>query len=241
MRDYGIQMYSVRDITKDNMEGALKALAEMGYKNVEFAGFFGIPAETIKGWLDKYGLRASGTHTGWNLLADDFEGTVAYHKAIGCNRIIVPGADLSTKEKLDAFIDFMNETQPKLAAEGMSLGYHNHDHEFKPNEDGQIIYDEIVNRCTCDLEIDTYWAYAGGKCPIEMMEKFKDRLHVIHIKDGLANREGKPLGMGTAPCDKVYKKAVEMGIDMVVESETLTPDGLTEAKICIEFLKAQEK
>ena len=44
MKDYGIQMYSVRDITKDNMEGALKALAEMGYKYVEFAGFFGIPA-----------------------------------------------------------------------------------------------------------------------------------------------------------------------------------------------------
>ena len=47
MKDYGIQMYSVRDITKDNMEGALKALAEMGYKYVEFAGFFGIPAEKI--------------------------------------------------------------------------------------------------------------------------------------------------------------------------------------------------
>ncbi len=240
MRDYGIQMYSVRDITKDNMEGALKALAEMGYKNVEFAGFFGIPAETIKGWLDKYGLRASGTHTGWNAFVDDFEGTVAYHKAIGCNRLIVPGADLKTKEKLDAFIDVMNKYQPLLAKEGISLGYHNHDHEFKPNEDGQIIYDEIVTRCTCDLEIDTFWAYAGGKDPIAMMEQFKDRLHVIHIKDGFANREGKPLGQGTAPCAKVYKKAVEMGIDMVVESETLQPDGLTEAKICIEFLKAQE-
>ncbi|MGN1250402.1 MAG: hypothetical protein ACI4XW_10040, partial [Candidatus Spyradocola sp.] len=69
----------------------------------------------------------------------------------------------------------------------------------------------------------------------------KDRVNVIHIKDGLDNREGKPLGMGTAPVADVYRKAVEMNIPMVVESETLTPDGLTEAKICIEFLKAQEK
>ena len=37
MREYGIQMYSVRDITEKDMPGALRALAEMGYKNVEFA------------------------------------------------------------------------------------------------------------------------------------------------------------------------------------------------------------
>ena len=53
--EYGIQMYSVRDITEKNMDGALKALAEMGYKFVEFAGFFGIPADEIKAMLDKYG------------------------------------------------------------------------------------------------------------------------------------------------------------------------------------------
>ena len=130
MREYGIQMYSVRDITEKDMPGALRALAEMGYKNVEFAGFFGIPAEEIKKLLDDNGLKVSGTHTGWNEIAEHFEETVAYHKAIGNTRIIIPGADLTTKAKLDAFIDMLNEFQPKLAAEGITLGYHNHDHEF---------------------------------------------------------------------------------------------------------------
>ena len=69
MREYGIQMYSVRDITEKDMPGALRALAEMGYKNVEFAGFFGIPAEEIKKLLDDNGLKVSGTHTGWNEIA----------------------------------------------------------------------------------------------------------------------------------------------------------------------------
>lgn len=238
--DYSIQMYSVRDITEKNMEGALKALAEMGYKYVEFAGFFGHSAQEIAQMLDKYGLKCSGTHTGIMDVVNDFEGTVAYHKAIGNTRIIVPGHDLSTKAKLDEFIDLMNETAPKLAAEGITLGYHNHDHEFKPNEDGQIIYDELVARTNVALEIDTYWAYAGGKDPVAMMEQLKDRLSVIHIKDGLANREGKPLGMGTAPVANVYNKAVELGLMMVVESETLQPDGLTEAKICIDYLKSRE-
>ncbi len=238
--EYGIQMYSVRDITGKDMEGALKALAEMGYRNVEFAGFFGIPAEKIKAMLDRYGLKVSGTHTGWQEIADHYEETLAYHKAIGNTRIIIPGADLSTKEKLDAFIEMLNEYQPKLAAEGITLGYHNHDHEFKPNDDGQIIYDEIVSRTDVALEIDTYWAYAAGKDPVALMESLKQRLPVIHIKDGLSNREGKPLGMGTAPVAAIYKKAVALGVPMVVESETLQPDGLTEARICIEYLKSQE-
>ena len=63
---------------------------------------------------------------------------------------------------------------------------------------------------------------------------------MIHIKDGYNDGKGMPLGMGTAPVDKVYRKAVELGVPMVVESETLTPSGMEEARICIEYLKTQE-
>ena len=127
-----------------------------------------------------------------------------------------------------------------LEKEGIKLCYHNHSHEFEPNEDGQIIYDELVARTNLGLEIDTYWAFAAKQDPIALMEKLRDRLHFIHIKDGLADKTGKPLGQGEAPVKAVYQKAKEMGIPMIVESETLQPDGLTEAKICYDFLKAQE-
>ena len=239
--EYGLQLFSVRDITKDNLDDALRQVAEMGYKCVEFAGFFGHSAEDVKAMLDKYGLVCSGTHTGWQEVAEHFEETVAYHKTIGNKNIIVPGCDLSSQEKLDEFVAMANEFQPKLAAEGISFGYHNHAHEFRPNEDGSQIYDQIVYRTNLDLEIDTYWAYVGMKNPVAIMERLKDRLKVIHIKDGFEDGKGKPLGMGTAPVADVYAKAVEMGIPMVVESETLAPDGVTEAKICIEYLKSLEK
>ena len=91
--EYGIQMYSVRDFTKDDLDGALRQVSELGYKFVEFAGFFGHSAEAVKAMLDKYGLRVSGTHTGWQEVAEHFEETVAYHKTIGNKNIIVPGAD----------------------------------------------------------------------------------------------------------------------------------------------------
>ena len=69
--EYGLQMYSLRDITGNNLKDALKQVAEMGYKYIEFAGFFGHKAEDVKAWLDEYGLVCSGTHTGGDALAED--------------------------------------------------------------------------------------------------------------------------------------------------------------------------
>lgn len=239
--EYGIQMYSVRDLTEKNMDEALRQVSELGYKFVEFAGFFGHTAEEIKAMLDKYGLRVSGTHTGWEEIANNFDETVAYHKTIGNKNIIIPGADLSTQDKLDAFIAMINEVQPKLEAEGITLGYHNHHREFLPNVDGSQIEDQLIYRTNVNLEIDTYWAYVGMKNPIKLLDRLGDRVKVIHVKDGDADGNGTPLGLGTAPVADVYAKAIEMGLPMVVESETCKPDGMTEAKICIEYLKSLEK
>ncbi len=239
--EYGIQLYSIRDLTKVSMDEALRRVSELGYKFVEFAGFFGIPAEEIKAMLDKYGLRVSGTHTGWQEIAEHFEETVAYHKAIGNTNIIIPGGDFSDQAKLDGLVNMINEFQPKLAAEGITLGYHNHHREFLPNKDGSNIEDQLIYRTNVMLEIDTYWAFVGMKNPVELLERLKDRVKVIHIKDGSADGHGTPLGMGEAPVADVYAKALEMGLPMVVESETCQPDGITEAKICIEYLKSLEK
>ena len=238
--EYGLQMYSVRDITKDDLPGAVAKVAQMGYKLIEFAGFFGHTAEEVNKMLSDNGVKVSGTHTGLGELLSDYEGTVAFHKAINNPIYIIPGHDLSTREKVDQFIEDVNRLQPMLKAEGIEMGFHNHSREFLPNEDGVIFYDELVSRTNLLLEIDTFWAYAAGKDPVALMEQYKDRLRFIHIKDGYRNGEGKPLGQGTAPVADVYRKAVELGIPMVVESETLTPDGLTEAKICYEYLKSQE-
>ena len=112
--EYGLQMYSVRDITKDDLAGAVRKVAQIGYKLIEFAGFFGASAEEVNAMLAENGVRVSGTHTGLNELLSDYEGTVAFHKAIGNRYYIIPGHDLSTRAKLDAFIDDVNRLQPML-------------------------------------------------------------------------------------------------------------------------------
>lgn len=238
--EYGIQLYSLRDVAEHDLRAALAAVAKTGYKAVEFAGFFGHSAPEVRDWLAAYGLRVCGTHTPWQELTPDaLPATIAYHKALGNSRIIVPGADLSTREGINAFVALANEAGPRLAAEGITLGYHNHTAEFLPNRDGLVPHDELAARTTLLFEIDTYWAWHAGRDPVALLERLAPRVPVIHLKDGLADGEGKPLGQGAAPLPAVLRAARAHGMEIVVESETLTPDGPTEAATCFTWLAQQ--
>lgn len=238
--EYGLQLYSVRDFTGKDLAYALEKVAEMGYKYVEFAGFFGHPAEEVKAMLDNYGLKVSGTHTGFGEVTNNFAETVKYHKTIGNTNIIIPGHDLGSMEKIDVFVKEVEEYLPKLKAEGIELGYHNHAHEFQPNADGSMIHEELEKRTDITFEIDTYWAYVAHLDPVETITRLKDRIKFIHLKDGTQDGHGLSLGSGTAPVKAVREKAIELGLTMVVESESLTPDGISEVKRCIDFLNSLE-
>ncbi len=237
MNTYGIQLYSLRDISDKDLRGTLKKVSEMGYKTVEFAGFFDNKAEDVRSWLDEYGLTAIGTHTGWQLLENDFDGTVAYHKAIGCSDIIIPYAPHSNKAEIDSFVEKVNAWIPLLKKEGIKLHYHNHATEFKPNADGLIMEDELAKRTDILLEVDTYWAYVAGKDPANVLDKLGDRVELIHLKDGDSNGKGCSLGLGSAPVSDVLKKALATGRGIIVESEGLEPTGEEEVARCMEYLK----
>ena len=72
------------------------------------------------------------------------------------------------------------------------------------------------------------------------MERLKNRIRVIHVKDGFKGGYGIPLGKGEAPVKAVVEYAAKNNIRMVVESESLTPSGMEEATQCMEFLKSLE-
>lgn len=235
--NYGIQMYSLRDITGNDLDGALKAVAEMGYKTVEFAGFFGHSAEEVAAMLKKYDLVCAGTHSGMGDLLNDFEGTMKYHQTIGNKLYIIPGHDLSTKEKLDEFIDNCKRLAPKMREYGIELGFHNHSGEFKPNNDGLIVHKELEERADIFFELDTYWTFVAGLDPVATLERLGDRVKCIHLKDGDPNGRGYSLGLGEAPVAAVRAKAIEMGLGIVVESEGLEPTGKEEVERCINYLK----
>ena len=247
MANYGLQMFSLRDITKEDLKGALAAMAKIGYKKVEFAGFFGCDAKDVKSWLDEFGLEASGTHTAIEEIAPDkIEETIAYHKAIGCNALIIPAySNQDQEEALEATIAAINYAQPILKEAGIRLGFHNHSGEFEVKPFGKRIFDELRARTAVNFELDTFWAWNAGEDPVALMKELfaEGRLHEIHLKDGHKGvngerAKGKSLGLGDAPVKAVRECALELGVNIVVESEGLNPTGIEEVGRCMEFLKS---
>lgn len=244
MTDYSIQLYSVRDCMEKDFEGTLKALSEMGYTTVELAGFlgtYGRSVEEFKETLKKYDLKVSGSHSDLLDLVNNYDETIAFHKKIDNKNYIIPIADLSSQEKIDSFVKTVNYLIPKLAGDGITLSYHNHSEEFSVNSDGSNPYEQLIYRTDIMLEVDTYWAYVGMKNPVGLLNRIADRISFIHLKDGSSEGDGKPLGMGFAPLKSIFDTANKHKIPIVVESETVTPNGLAEAKICIDFIHSLEK
>ncbi len=242
---YGLQLYSVRDITEKDFEGALKQVAEMGYDMVEPAGFFGHSAEEVAAMLQRFGLTCCSTHTGADEVFNHCDATIAYHKAIGCEDIIIPGAKISTAEDVAGLVKNINLCQPKIEAAGLRLHYHNHSAEFLPNRDGQIVEEVLAEQTDILFELDTFWLFNAGLRAVDVMEKLRDRVRLIHLKDGIAQNfsdpesraQGMSVGAGNAPVEEVRAKAIEMGLKIVVESEGLSPTGPEEVRRCIEFLR----
>ena len=136
--EYGIQLYSVRDLAEKDFAAALEAVAKMGYTHVEFAGFFGIPAKEVKAMLDANGLKVSGTHSMLGELDGDFGALMDYHHTIG-NTNYVCGLPKFDQKNLEISVEALNKYQPMLAAEGIRLGLHNHDREFRLNDAGLVV------------------------------------------------------------------------------------------------------
>lgn len=236
---YGLQLFSVRDAAETDLLDAIRKVAEIGYEYVEFAGFYGHSAADVRRTMDECGIKCSGTHTGYGELRPEvLDATIEYHKTIGNQNIIIPGAELWTLDNIAEFCDVVNNAIPILKKEGINVGYHNHSHEFEVRSWGSTIHAELERRTDLAFEIDTYWIFNAGCDPIKVLKRLENRLCAIHLKDGIPGESGKALGEGYAPVKKIRDVAYEMGLPIVVESETLDPDGISEVARCMEFLKS---
>ena len=243
---YGLQLFSLRDVAAADFEEALRVSAELGYSSVEPAGFFENTPDDVVSWLQKYDLEVWSTHTGLREMSENFDGVIAMHKAIGCNKLIFSTSKFKTAAQLEQTMETILHFQKRLKDEGMEMMFHNHIPEFLPNEDGQIFFEELWKRTDLCFELDTFWAYNAGLDPLDVMERCRERLRFIHLKDGfpkdLSNPintgRGMALGEGEAPVAAVRKKAIEMGLPMIVESGDQHPTGPQEVARCMRYLKA---
>ena len=216
----GVQLYSIKSISEaEGLEASLKKAHELGYDCVEFAGYFGLSTEEICTLLKKYELETAGIHQGIDGLRNDFDGVLAFAKAIGAYSLCVPWYNSETIEEWLNLAKELNEYGKKFREAGILFGYHNHAHEF--NEiDGKRPIDIILENTDPEnvfFEMDTHHVVNGKCSPIEYAEKYRDRIPVIHVKDNI-NGGDCTLGEGSIDFPAVFGNAGKIDV-YVVENE----------------------
>ena len=137
----GLQMYSLREQCKTDLPGMLKAVAKIGYKGVEFAGYHGRSATELRKMLDDNGLVACGTHTPYeSILADKLDETIEFNRIIGNKFLIVPWMTSKTKQEWLDKAKLFNGVATTLGPQHMWVGYHAHAHDFE-KFDGESAWD----------------------------------------------------------------------------------------------------
>jgi sugar phosphate isomerase/epimerase len=184
----GVQLYTVRDLMKDDFEGTIAKVAQIGYKEVEFAGYFGRTGQQVRAVLDKNGLTAPATHVQYDELDDKFPSVIETSKTIGLKYIVCPWIPEDLRKSSDIWkqaAEKFNHCGEQSKKAGMQFAYHNHWFEFLPVE-GKLPYDELLKDCDANLvkmEMDLCWITAAGADPLKYFNMYPGRFPLVHVKD----------------------------------------------------------
>ena len=241
----GVQLYSVRELCKKDLPGTLKAIKEMGYAGVEFAGYYGKNAAEIKQLLDDNGLVMCGTHTGVDTIRpQNLAKTIEFNLVTGNRYLMVPGMNAKDAQGWIDFAKLFSDAAVTAKAAGMYVGYHNHQHEFKDKFDGKCkweIFYTYASPLVCQ-QMDVGHVVSAGEDPVAWLKRFPNRSRTLHAKEiypGPGILGQVPEGKQGVKWDEVFAAAeADVTEWYIVESEA-DPNTLEKIRGCIDFLKSK--
>lgn len=214
----GIQLYSVRTEMQRDLEGTLCRLGSMGYREVEFAGYFGRSPAGIREAVKAAGLQAPAAHVPLESLEGDaLAATADAALEAGHAGLIVAWLPVARRDSLDAWramADRFGEIGRKLGERDLHFAYHNHDFEFAPLE-GRVPYEVLLERADAalvGLELDLYWATKAGHDPLGLVRDHPGRFPLVHVKDASPAPERRQVDVGAGTVDFAAIFAAARGI-----------------------------
>ena len=246
----GLELYSVRDALKQDPEGTVRAVAQMGYQAVEFYApyFEWTEAQTrqMRKLLDDLGIHCYSTHNNEDYFsAKNIERTRDLNLILGCRYVVQAWSD--PKPNLDgwkALADNLNAAAEKLEPSGLKVGYHNHQAEWAPVAGQRPI--EIIARNTKPsimLQLDVGTCLEGRADPVAWIRANPGRIRSIHCKEWSPDpaKGYKVLfGEGVADWKGIFQVAESVGgVEYyLVEQEGSRYPELETARKCLQAFRA---
>ena len=170
---------------------------------MELYDLHGLSAREMRARLDTAGLRAASSHYGLDLLRDDLDGTIEGAVALGQELMVVPSIDGDrSADGLRRVTDDFNRIAERVRSAGLRFGYHNHDWEFVPLEDGTQPMRLLLDGTESDLvdwQMDIFWTVQGGGDPLALLAERSGRVTSVHVKD--RSTDGRMVDVGDGVLD----------------------------------------
>lgn len=213
----GLQLYTLRNEMSEDFAGTLARVAELGFKEMEFAGYMGNSAADVRSMLDANGLTSPAAHIQLLAIRDNLEREIETAQTIGQKYIVVPILPPNERTIADyhRHAEALNRAGEACKAAGLKMGYHNHDFEFATVQ-GQRPYDILVEETDPDLvamELDLFWITKAGVDPAEYINKYPGRFTMLHVKDMDTLGRMADVGKGTIKFAELFSRVDTGGFE----------------------------
>ncbi len=214
-----VQLYSVRDLAKQDYAGTIRAIAETGFGCVEPAGYPGSSAKDAAKLFQELGLKAPSAHIG--LPVGDNKNAIIEEALMMGHQYLITGCppgfqeNYTSLDKVKAMAELYCQAAQNLAPHGLQVGYHNHDWDLAV-VDGRRAYQVFLENTpeTVLYEADVFWVARAGLDPAAFIQEIGPRGKVLHFKDGIVTEAA------------TFKEAeTESGRIMVSDSVPFRPAG----------------
>lgn len=213
----GLQLYTVRSLMAEDVGRTLETVAGVGYREVEFAGYYDRQPADLRAALDRLGLTAPSTHVGLGPLRDRLAEILDEAATLGHRYVVLPSLPAGERETLDDYrrlADEMNRIGEACRAADVQFGYHNHAFEFE-RIDGEVPFDVLLAHTDPELvaiELDIFWILDGGEDPLAYFEAHPGRFHLCHVKDRTVDGEMVDVGAGVIDFPGIFGRAEQAGL-----------------------------
>lgn len=241
-RRLGIQLYTLRSVANTNLDGTLARLAAIGYKEIEFAGYYNHPADEVRGYLNQYGLTAPSAHIDIGSIEGPASATTFRDaKTVGLEWITVPSLPRGKRETVDDWkgvAQQFNRVAAQTKAAGFRFAYHNHNTELK--KIGDVVPLEVLlaetDPALVSFEMDVYWVVNGGANPLDLLARYPGRFKMLHLKDSMGPPDHKMADVGSGTIDFKTILAQAKGIEHYFVEHDSPPDPLASAAASYRYL-----
>ncbi len=207
-----LQLYTLRHDLDRDPAATVARIAEIGFRQVEPFGLVE-HGPVLAGLLDQHGLTAPTSHQ--RLIGTDLDPVLEMAEALGVRTVIDPYVDPEQWQTADGVTQVavqLNEVAARAAERGIAIGYHNHHFELESVIDGRHALELFAEQLdpAVQLEVDTYWAAAGGADVLALLERLGDRVTALHVKDGDRSLDPKAqvaVGAGSMPVADILAAA----------------------------------